>query len=91
VSSRRLFFPFLLIGSVLALVFRAFSRCTPAEPISSQGRHDALDQYVEEKRRHLKIPGVSLAIVEGDKIPYRLSHEIVHCPGGNAARRSRKD
>ena len=42
------------------------------------GRYEVIDAYVEEQMRRLKIPGVSLAIVEGDR--------IVHLRGFGRAR-----
>jgi CubicO group peptidase (beta-lactamase class C family) len=51
-----------------------------AEPIANGTSYDALDAYVEEHMHRLNIPGVSLAIVEGDK--------IVHLRGFGRARPS---
>jgi CubicO group peptidase (beta-lactamase class C family) len=83
VNTRRLPFPLLLIGSVLALVFRAFARRTPAKPISSQGQYDAIDAYIQGQMRRLKIPGAFLAIVEGDKIVHLRGFGHAR-PGGEA-------
>jgi CubicO group peptidase (beta-lactamase class C family) len=77
-SIRKLFFPLLFIGTLLALIFRAFARRTPAKPTSKQGPYDAVDAYIEGQMRRLKIPGASLAIVQGD--------EIVHLRGFGRAR-----
>jgi CubicO group peptidase (beta-lactamase class C family) len=41
-----------------------------AKSISSNDPYAAIDGYVEEQMRHLNIPGVSLAIVEGDQIAH---------------------
>jgi CubicO group peptidase (beta-lactamase class C family) len=45
---------------------------------AAQGSYDAIDAYVEGQRRRLGMPGISLAIVEGDK--------IVHLRGFGRAR-----
>jgi CubicO group peptidase (beta-lactamase class C family) len=83
VSTRRLFFPLLLIGSVLALIFRAFARRTLAKPTSNQGPYDSIETYIEGQMRRLKIPGVSLAIVEGDRIVHLRGFGRAR-PGGEA-------
>jgi CubicO group peptidase (beta-lactamase class C family) len=59
----------LFVGASLALVTRVFKR-TAAAPVTNQSPYDAIDAYVERERRHLKIPGISLAIVHGDQIAH---------------------
>jgi CubicO group peptidase (beta-lactamase class C family) len=49
-----------------------------AKPASSSVSYDAIDGYIEGQMRRLNIPGVSLAIVEGDR--------IVHLRGFGRAR-----
>ncbi|HSM58965.1 MAG TPA: alpha/beta fold hydrolase, partial [Candidatus Sulfomarinibacteraceae bacterium] len=51
---------------------------TLREPLAESNRYEAIDTYVESERRRLKMPGVSLAIVEGD--------QIVHLRGFGRAR-----
>jgi CubicO group peptidase (beta-lactamase class C family) len=74
----------LFIGALLALIRRAFARPAPAKPVTRSSPYDAaapygaIDAYVEKQMRRLKIPGVSLAIVEGD--------EIVHLRGFGRSR-----
>ena len=54
---------------------------TPAPTMANSVSFAAIDAYVEEQMRHLHIPGVSLAIVEGDRIvPFRGFGEAQ--PGG---------
>ena len=77
-SMKKLFFPALLVGAVVALIFRVFVRRASAKPASNSGSYDAIDAYVEEQMHRLKIPGASLAIVEGG--------EIVHLRGFGRAR-----
>jgi CubicO group peptidase (beta-lactamase class C family) len=49
-----------------------------AKSISDNDSYDAIDAYVEQQMRQLNLPGVSLAIVEGD--------QIVHLRGFGRAR-----
>lgn len=48
------------------------------DPVTYGGSYDDIDAYVEREMRRLKIPGASLAIVEGD--------QIVHLRGFGRAR-----
>jgi CubicO group peptidase (beta-lactamase class C family) len=77
-TMKKHFFLALLVCTVLALILRVFAKPASAKPASSSASYDAIDSYVEEHMRRLKIPGVSLAIVEGDK--------IVHLRGFGKAR-----
>jgi CubicO group peptidase (beta-lactamase class C family) len=51
-----------------------------ARPLLDSTSYDAIDAYIEQQMRRLHIPGVSLAIVEGD--------QIVHLRGFGKARPS---
>jgi CubicO group peptidase (beta-lactamase class C family) len=51
-----------------------------ARPLLDSASYDAIDAYIEQQMRRLHIPGVSLAIVEGD--------QIVHLHGFGKARPS---
>lgn len=75
---KRLLFPSLLVSAVLALIHRVFAKPASAKPASNSASYDAIDAYVEEQMHRLKMPGVSLAIVEGD--------QIVHIRGFGQAR-----
>lgn len=75
---RKLLFPSLLVGAALALTLRAFAKRASAKPAFNRASYDAIDAYIEQQMRRLKIPGVSLAIVEGDR--------IVHLRGFGRAR-----
>jgi CubicO group peptidase (beta-lactamase class C family) len=79
---KKFLFPSLLVCTLLALILRAFARAfaKPAsgKPVSKSASYDAIDACVEGEMRRLKMPGVSLAIVEGDK--------IVHLRGFGRAR-----
>ncbi len=70
-------FPLLIASAVLVLIRRAFARPASAIRVSG-GAYEAIEAYVEREMRRLKIPGISLAIVEGD--------QIVHLRGFGRAR-----
>lgn len=80
---KRFLFPSLLVGAVLALILRVFARHTSAKPVTNSASYDAIDAYVERQMRRLKMPGVSLAIVEGDKIVHLRGFGRAR-PGGGA-------
>lgn len=58
----------LLVAAVVGLLLRVFPKRAPAKPISKSRPYDAIDAYIQRQMHRLKMPGVSLAIVEGDKI-----------------------
>jgi CubicO group peptidase (beta-lactamase class C family) len=78
VNIKKLLFPSIFICTVLALIRRAVAKAASATPVSKSNSYNAIDAYVEEQRHHLNIPGVFLAIVEGDR--------IVHLRGFGRAR-----
>jgi CubicO group peptidase (beta-lactamase class C family) len=93
---KKLLFPSLLVGTVLALTLRLFARPASAKPASNSTYDDAasydeasynetlyneVDAYVEQQMHRLNIPGVSLAIVESDQIVHLRSFGRAH-PGG---------
>ncbi len=82
-SLRRLLFPALLFGAVLALIRRAFAGPARAKPVANSAAYDAIDAYVETQMRRLNMPGVSLAIVKGDKIVHLRGFGRAR-PGGEA-------
>jgi CubicO group peptidase (beta-lactamase class C family) len=65
---KRFIFGSLVVGAVLALIRRVFAKRASAKPVTNSSSYDTIDTYVEGQMRRLKMPGVSLAIVEGDKI-----------------------
>lgn len=77
-NAKKLIFPSLLICTLLALTPRLSARPASAKPLSESTSYEAIDAYVEQQMQRLNIPGVSLAIVEGD--------EIVHLRGFGQAR-----
>jgi CubicO group peptidase (beta-lactamase class C family) len=84
---KKFLFPSLLVCAALAFIYRLFARAfaKPAsvKPISNNATYDAIDAYVEGQMRRLNIPGVSLAIVEGDKIVHLRGFGQAR-PGGEA-------
>jgi CubicO group peptidase (beta-lactamase class C family) len=90
-SIRKFLFPALLVGTLLALVYRLFTRASaraiarpsPAKPASNRDSYDAIDAYVEGQMRRLHIPGCSLAIVEDDRIVHYRGIGFAR-PGGEA-------
>ena len=83
------------VGAVLAIAGALFSRRAPAKPVTAGTSsaapggapevvsYDAIDAYVEGEMRRLKMPGASLAIVEGDKIVHMRGFGRAR-PGGEA-------
>lgn len=80
---KRAFLPSLLAGAALALTLRRLARPASAGTVTSSGPYDAVDAYVERERHRLNIPGVSLAIVEGDRIVHLRGFGRAR-PGGEA-------
>lgn len=75
---KKFLFPSLLVCAVLALIRRVFAKPASAKPVTNSAAYDAIDAYVEQQMHRLNMPGVSLAIVEGD--------QIVHLRGFGQAR-----
>ncbi len=80
---KKFLFPSLLVCTVLALTHRLFAKPASAKPASNSDSYDAIDAYIEQQMRRLNIPGVSLAVVEGDKIVHLRGFGRAR-PGGEA-------
>ena len=80
---KKLLFPMLAISGVLALIYRLFAKPTSTKPASKGTTFDAIDAYIEGQMCRLNIPGVSLAIVEGDQIVHLRGFGRSR-PGGEA-------
>jgi CubicO group peptidase (beta-lactamase class C family) len=65
---RRLLLGTLGLGAALAVASRLSFKSASVRPAINNTSHTAIDGYIEKQMRSLKIPGVSLAIVEGDRI-----------------------
>ncbi len=88
-NMKKLLFGSLCVGGVLAATRLLFAKPASAKPASGGGSYDAgtfyaaIDAYIEQQMRRLNFPGVSLAVVEGDKIVHRRGFGRAH-PGGEA-------
>ncbi len=67
---KKFLLPSLLACGMLALTTRRLSRPALRKTARNIGSCDAIDVYIEQQMRRLNIPGLSLAIVEGDQIVY---------------------
>jgi CubicO group peptidase (beta-lactamase class C family) len=83
VNIRRHLFSSLIVCAVLAVARRLFAKTDSARTVSKGAPYDAIDAYVEEQMLRLKVPGVSMAIVEGDRIAYVRGFGRAR-PGGEA-------
>jgi CubicO group peptidase (beta-lactamase class C family) len=73
----------LFAAGVVALLRLAFTRVPSKKPASKPSSYAAIDAYVEEQRCRLHIPGITLAIVEGDRIVHKHGFGQAR-PGGEA-------
>jgi len=80
---KKFLFPWLLVCTLLALTLRLFAKPASAKTVFKSAPYDGIDDYVEQQMRRLNIPGVSLAIVEGDKIVHLRGFGQAR-PGGEA-------
>ena len=86
---KQLFLGSVFVSAVLALSRWAFATrdstkvVTGSEPDDPVASYEAIDAYVADQMRRLKVPGVSLAIVEGDKIVHLRGFGRAR-PGGEA-------
>jgi CubicO group peptidase (beta-lactamase class C family) len=78
-----LFVGTLAAGAGLALTRKLFATSGSTKPASDSTPYHSIDAYVEEQVRRLNLPGVSLAIVEGDKIVHLRGFGRAR-PGGEA-------
>lgn len=65
---KKFLFPALLVCAVLTLVRRVIARTVPVEPVTGSTSYDDIERYVQQQMHRLKIPGASLAIIEGERI-----------------------
>jgi len=80
-------FPVLLVGMLTTLTHHRFAKPAAApslkKPSSEPTNFDNIHSYIEAQMRRLKIPGGSLAIVEGDQIVHVHGFGRAQ-PGGGA-------
>ena len=77
-NTKKILLGSLIIGGLLAVVRLLFSKPATAKPVSGGISYEDIDAYVNRQMLRLNIPGISLAIVEGD--------QIVHLRGFGRAR-----
>jgi CubicO group peptidase (beta-lactamase class C family) len=77
-NMKRFLLGWLVVGALLALIRRLFAAAVLAKTPPAKTSFDDLDDYVQRQMDRLHIPGVSFAVVEGDK--------IVHLRGFGRAR-----
>jgi CubicO group peptidase (beta-lactamase class C family) len=75
---KRYLFPALLVATGLAIILQGVIKPALAKSAADYTAYDDIDAYIEEQMQRLRIPGLSLAIVEGD--------QIVHLRGFGQAR-----
>jgi CubicO group peptidase (beta-lactamase class C family) len=77
----------LILGSLaaagLVLARKFFASISPAGTAYSRTDFGAVNAYVEQQMHRLHIPGISLGIVEGDRIVHLRGFGKIH-PGGEA-------
>lgn len=73
----------LLAGGVLALFRLAFERVAASKPTSKPSSYEDIDAFIEGQMRRLHIPGISLAIIEGDRLVHTRGFGQAQ-PGGEA-------
>ena len=82
-NTKKLLVGSLAFGAGLALARKLFATTAPAGSVRDRVSYEAIDAYIEQQMHRLKIPGVSLAIVEGDKIVHLRGFGRAR-PGGEA-------
>ncbi len=91
-NKKKFLFTSLLVGSVLALIYRLFAKPAYPKPDSAKPTsgspsvddvYNDIDAYIEQQMHRLKIPGASLAILERDQIVHLRGFGRAR-PGGEA-------
>lgn len=82
-NRKKLFLGSLFVGGLLAAIRMLLAKIASKELVSSSTSYDGMDAYIEGQMRRLNIPGVSLAIIEGDQIVHRRGFGRAR-PGGEA-------
>ncbi|MBN2502997.1 MAG: beta-lactamase family protein [Anaerolineales bacterium] len=80
---KRYLFPALLVGTGLALLLQGFAKPAAAKSAADNLTYDAIDAYVEAQMKRLNVPGLSLALVDGDQIVHLRGFGQAR-PGGDA-------
>jgi CubicO group peptidase (beta-lactamase class C family) len=69
-NNKKLLFGLFATGTALAATHILSARTVTSKPGASDASYDFMDAYIEEQMQKLSIPGLSLAIVEGDQIAH---------------------
>jgi CubicO group peptidase (beta-lactamase class C family) len=80
-DTKKLLFGSMFVGGCLALTRLLFAKPASAKQATIRTSYDAVDAYVVEQMHRLHIPGISLAIVEGDRIVHMCGFGVAR-PGG---------
>ena len=64
----------LLPQKILVIVLILFYLTSPAQAVAMQSDFSAVDAYIEAQRQALGIPGMAVAIVQGDQVVYLGSY-----------------
>lgn len=80
---KKLLFTWLAFGALLALARWLFAKPPSNKVANGQNSYAEIDAYIEQQIHRLNIPGISLAIVEGDEIVHLRGFGHAH-PGGEA-------
>jgi CubicO group peptidase (beta-lactamase class C family) len=81
VNKKKLILGTLFVGAGLALARKLFATTSLAGIVHNGTDFGAIDTYVEQQMKRLQIPGLSLGIIEGDKIVHLRGFGKI-CPGG---------
>lgn len=81
--NKKLLFGSLAVGGSLAASVLLFARTTSDKHAPGSTSYDSIDDYIEEQMHRLHVPGISLAIIEGDKIVHQRGFGKAR-PGGEA-------
>ena len=81
---KKILFPAFLIGGALGISRLLNARTAQRNQASNGTSYGAIDAYIEGQMHRLNIPGVSLAIVEGDQIVHLRGFGRAH-PGDRPA------
>ena len=83
---RKLLIPSFLVCSLLAffsrLLTKGLQRSASEKPLTKENTYDSIDFYIEAQMRRYNIPGVSLAIIESDRIVHLKCFGRAH-PNGD--------
>lgn len=80
-NTKKLLFGSILLASALAFFRKLFASQISPKATPQKTTYEAIDAFITEQMHRLKIPGASLAIVEGDQAVYFRGYGFAR-PGG---------